>query len=171
MSTEESAPEKRSTRTCRGSYTLGTACGSCSRCEEELKRRSENLDTTPGPLSPLQKIANSNLKALAKPRHQDGLGFEALGDKVIAEVIPVGKSLGGIDLPADSSYAETPRYKIVSVGEGFLAMDGSRVPLGVEPGDLIMQAGKIRKYSFAGVDYILLPYGEIFSIQRKNTVT
>lgn len=130
---------------------------------EEVVEEAANelgIDETPCTTSPIPPS-----------RHVEGLGFEAIGDKVIAEIVPIGKSLGGIDLPADSSYAEMPRYKIVSVGDGFLTMDGGKVPLNVEPGDLILQAGKIRKYEFAGVKYILLPYGEIFSIVRKGQAT
>ena len=32
--------------TCRGAYTLGTACGHCERCTEELNRLNSHYKTT-----------------------------------------------------------------------------------------------------------------------------
>ena len=93
----------------------------------------------------------------------------AVNDKVIVQKIEAGKTAGGIDLPKDTTY-DAARFLVVSVGPGHLTADGSRVPLCVEVGDLIIVAGKANGYKYKGKEYFVMSEAMIGVIIKKKDI-
>lgn len=88
-----------------------------------------------------------------------------LGDRVMIEVAKEEeKTIGGIVLA--SSAKEKPQTgKIIAVGEGLYAEDGSKIPMTVKVGDTVMfekYAGTEVKYE--GQEYLLVHEKDIAAI-------
>ena len=85
-----------------------------------------------------------------------------LHDRLIVRRLEDGEStIGGIIIP-DSAKEKPQRGTVVAVGTGTVRDDGTRVPLDVKPGDLIL-FGK-----YASQDITL--DGEALLIMRENEV-
>lgn len=88
-----------------------------------------------------------------------------LGDRVMIEVAKEEeKTIGGIVLA--SSAKEKPQTgKVIAVGEGRIAEDGSKIPMTVKAGDTVMfekYAGTEVKYE--GQEYLLVHEKDIAAI-------
>ena len=85
-----------------------------------------------------------------------------LHDRLVVRRLEDGEStIGGIIIP-DSAKEKTQRGTVVSVGTGTVRDDGTRVPLDVKPGDLIL-FGKYASHEIT-LD------GEALLIMRENEV-
>lgn len=85
-----------------------------------------------------------------------------LHDRLVVRRLEDGEStIGGIIIP-DSAKEKPQRGTVVAVGTGTVRDDGTRVPLDVKPGDLIL-FGK-----YASQDITL--DGEALLIMRENEV-
>lgn len=74
--------------------------------------------------------------------------LKPLGDKVVVEVVEEPQTTAsGIVLP-DSAKEKSQRGKVVAVGSGKLLDDGTRAPLEVEVGDIVVFA----KYGGTEID-------------------
>ena len=85
-----------------------------------------------------------------------------LHDRLVVRRLEDGEStIGGIIIP-DSAKEKPQRGTVVSVGTGTVRDDGTRVPLDVKPGDLIL-FGKYASHEIT-LD------GEALLIMRENEV-
>ncbi|CAH1852411.1 MULTISPECIES: co-chaperone GroES [Convivina] len=91
--------------------------------------------------------------------------LKPLGDRVIIEVADEGeKTVGGIVL-ASSANEKPVTGKVVAVGTGLVATDGSKHELTVKSGDEVLfdkYAGQ--EVSFEGQDYLVLHEKDIVAI-------
>jgi len=91
-----------------------------------------------------------------------------LSDKVLVERVEAeGKTAGGIVLP-DTAKEKPQRGKIVAVGEGRLLEDGTRKPVQVKKGDLVLFT------SYAGTEikvdskeYLIMDETDIMAVIEK----
>lgn len=92
-----------------------------------------------------------------------------LGDKVLVERVEAeSKTAGGIVLP-DTAKEKPQRGKIVAVGEGKVLEDGTRRPVQVKKGDLVLFT------SYAGTDikidgkeYLIMDESDIMAVIEKS---
>jgi len=91
-----------------------------------------------------------------------------LSDKVLVERVEAeGKTAGGIVLP-DTAKEKPQRGKIVAVGEGRLLDDGTRKPVQVKKGDLVLftsYAGTEIKVD--GKEYLIMDETDIMAVIEK----
>ena len=83
-----------------------------------------------------------------KPTKPDDYPFEALGDYIL--VTPIDqeeRKVGEIILPVDG-YDYFPEARVVAVGRGSIATDGSIVPHEVAVGDIIIHDTGLRALPF-----------------------
>ncbi len=71
------------------------------------------------------------------------LDFKPLHDYVLFEEIP--DKLVGLTLPEGTQLADVPKVRIVAVGPGYRADDGTLVPMDVKAGDVAYMAFANRK--------------------------
>ena len=91
-----------------------------------------------------------------------------LADKVLVERVEAeSKTAGGIVLP-DTAKEKPQRGKIVAVGEGKVLEDGTRRPVQVKKGDLVLFT------SYAGTDikidgkeYLIMDESDIMAVIEK----
>ena len=91
-----------------------------------------------------------------------------LADKVLVERVEAeSKTAGGIVLP-DTAKEKPQRGKIVAVGEGKVLEDGTRRPVQVKKGDLVLFT------SYAGMDikieskeYLIMDESDIMAVIEK----
>jgi chaperonin GroES len=91
-----------------------------------------------------------------------------LGDKVLVERVEAeSKTAGGIVLP-DTAKEKPQRGKIVAVGEGKVLEDGTRRPVQLKKGDLVLFT------SYAGTDikidgkeYLIMDESDIMAVIEK----
>lgn len=82
---------------------------------------------------------------------------------VIKEIKEEDKTSGGILLP-ESAKGKPSQGRVVSVGSGRIAEDGSNVPLEVKEGDLVVYAPFAgSKVTSDGHDYLIIREGDILS--------
>ena len=85
-----------------------------------------------------------------------------LHDRLVVRRLEDGEStIGGIIIP-DSAKEKPQRGTVVAVGTGTVRDDGTRVPLDVKPGDLIL----FGKYASQDITHD----GEALLIMRENEV-
>lgn len=83
-------------------------------------------------------MAKEKEKTEAKKPTSAKLKLQPLGDRVVVERDESEqKTAGGIYLP-DTAKEKPTRGKVISVGNGRLLDDGSRSPLQVKPGDMVL---------------------------------
>ncbi|MDO9694679.1 MAG: co-chaperone GroES [Candidatus Latescibacteria bacterium] len=92
------------------------------------------------------------------------LSIKPLADRVIVEPMEAETMKGGIIIP-DTAKEKPQRGKIVAVGPGRVAEDGTRVPPEVKKGDVVLYG----KYSGTEVtvgdkDYLILREGDVLAI-------
>ncbi|MBK9302767.1 MAG: co-chaperone GroES [bacterium] len=92
------------------------------------------------------------------------LSIKPLADRVIVEPMEAETMKGGIIIP-DTAKEKPQRGKIVAVGPGRVAEDGTRVAPEVKKGDVVLYG----KYSGTEVtvgnnDYLILREGDILAI-------
>ncbi|NLH40636.1 MAG: co-chaperone GroES [Planctomycetes bacterium] len=91
-----------------------------------------------------------------------------LGDKVLVERVEAeAKTAGGIVLP-DTAKEKPQRGSVVSVGEGKLLEDGTRRPVQVKKGDLVLftsYAGSEIKVD--GKEYLIMDESDIMAVIEK----
>ncbi|MEM7782696.1 MAG: co-chaperone GroES [Planctomycetota bacterium] len=103
--------------------------------------------------------------AVAQKKKKSGkksIGLQPLGDRIVVErEASESMTAGGIVLP-DSAKDKPSRGVVVSVGDGRLLKDGTRGPLQVKPGDLVL-------FTTYGPDEIKLGDDE-FLLMREDDV-
>ncbi len=91
-----------------------------------------------------------------------------LSDKVLVERVEAeAKTAGGIVLP-DTAKEKPQKGKIVAVGEGKLLEDGTRKPVQVKKGDLVLftsYAGTEIKVD--GKEYLIMDETDIMAVIEK----
>jgi chaperonin GroES len=91
-----------------------------------------------------------------------------LGDKVLVERVEAeAKTAGGIVLP-DTAKEKPQRGSVVSVGEGKMLEDGTRRPVQVKKGDLVLftsYAGSDIKVD--GKEYLIMDESDIMAVIEK----
>ncbi|HSW00534.1 MAG: co-chaperone GroES [Phycisphaerales bacterium] len=91
-----------------------------------------------------------------------------LGDKVLVERVEAeAKTAGGIVLP-DTAKEKPQRGSVVSVGEGKMLEDGTRRPVQVKKGDLVLftsYAGSEIKVD--GKEYLIMDESDIMAVIEK----
>ena len=91
-----------------------------------------------------------------------------LGDKVLVERVEAeAKTAGGIVLP-DTAKEKPQRGSVVNVGEGKLLEDGTRRPVQVKKGDLVLftsYAGNEIKVD--GKEYLIMDESDIMAVIEK----
>lgn len=91
-----------------------------------------------------------------------------LADKVLVERVEAeSKTAGGIVLP-DTAKEKPQRGKIVAVGEGKVLEDGTRRPVQVKKGDLVLftsYAGSDIKID--GKEYLIMDESDIMAVIEK----
>ncbi|HON91183.1 MAG TPA: co-chaperone GroES [Sedimentisphaerales bacterium] len=91
-----------------------------------------------------------------------------LGDKVLVERVEAeAKTAGGIVLP-DTAKEKPQRGNVVSVGEGKMLEDGTRRPVQVKKGDLVLftsYAGSEIKVD--GKEYLIMDESDIMAVIEK----
>ena len=92
------------------------------------------------------------------------LSIKPLADRVIVEPMEAETMKGGIIIP-DTAKEKPQRGKIVAVGPGRVAEDGTRVTPEVKKGDVVLYG----KYSGTEVtvgdkDYLILREGDVLAI-------
>jgi chaperonin GroES len=90
--------------------------------------------------------------------------IKPLADRVIVEPMEAEKMKGGIIIP-DTAKEKPQQGKVIAVGPGRVADDGSRVAPEVKKGDIVLYG----KYSGTEVsvqngDYLILREGDILAI-------
>lgn len=92
------------------------------------------------------------------------LNIKPLADRVIVEPMEAETMKGGIIIP-DTAKEKPQQGKIVAVGPGRVADDGTRVAPEVKKGDVVLY-GKYSgtEVSVVGGDYLILREGDILAI-------
>ena len=88
-----------------------------------------------------------------------------LHDRIIVQRLDEGEQkIGGIIIP-DSAKEKPQQGKVISVGNGKTKDDGTRVPLDVKAGDLIL-FGKYsgQEIKLDGEDYIIMREDEVLAV-------
>jgi len=66
-----------------------------------------------------------------------------LNDHVIVKAVEEEKTVSGIILPETADKEKPERGEVVAIGPGKLSENGSRAPMSVKPGDIVL----FKKYS------------------------
>ena len=99
------------------------------------------------------------------------LDLTALGDRVIlAPIKAASQTEGGVAVP-DTANQDTPRGRVVSVGPGRQLRDGSRQPMGLNIGDVVLyeRHGAV-DVTIHGLHYVLLLVADIIAVVREASV-
>lgn len=93
--------------------------------------------------------------------------IKPLGDKIV--VVPLeeeNKTSGGIFLP-DTAKTKPTEGKVVAVGPGRVMEDGSRFPMPVKEGEIVIY-GKYggTEVKIDGVNYILLDIDSVYAVKE-----
>ncbi len=94
--------------------------------------------------------------ARASKKKKSGMKLQPLGDRVVLQRDESETTTaGGIVLP-DTAKDKPARGRIVSVGNGKLADDGTRCPMQVKPGDRVLFSSYAGETFQVGDDELLL---------------
>ena len=91
-----------------------------------------------------------------------------LADKVLVERVEAeSKTAGGIVLP-DTAKEKPQRGKIVAVGEGKVLEDGTRRPVQVKKGDLVLFTSYTgMDIKIEGKEYLIMDESDIMAVIEK----
>lgn len=93
-----------------------------------------------------------------------------LSDHVVAKLISEEKTVAGIVLP-DTAKDKLQRAEVAAVGSGRLLENGTRAPLEVKVGDVILfQSDFGQKVRISDSDYLLLREGDIVAVLASASV-
>ena len=93
------------------------------------------------------------------------MNFRPLHDRIIVQRLDEGEQkIGGIIIP-DSAKEKPQQGKVVAVGDGRMTEEGTRIPLDVRSGDLIL----FGKYSgqdikLDGEEYLIVKEDEVLAV-------
>jgi len=92
------------------------------------------------------------------------LNIKPLADRVIVEPMEAETMKGGIIIP-DTAKEKPQQAKVIAVGPGRTAEDGSRIAPEVKKGDVVFY-GKYSgtEVSVGGTDYLILREGDILAV-------
>lgn len=92
------------------------------------------------------------------------LNIKPLADRVIVEPMEAETMKGGIIIP-DTAKEKPQQAKVIAVGPGRTAEDGSRIAPEVKKGDVVLY-GKYSgtEVSVGGTDYLILREGDILAV-------
>jgi chaperonin GroES len=91
--------------------------------------------------------------------------FRPLHDRIIVQRLDEGEQqIGGIIIP-DSAKEKPQQGKVLAVGSGRITDEGTRIPLDVEPGNLIL-FGKYsgQEIKLDGEEYLIVKEDEVLAI-------
>ena len=95
-----------------------------------------------------------------------------LHDRILVQRIEEGEQkVGGIIIP-DSAKEKPQQGKVLAVGDGRITEDGTRIPLDVAAGNLIL-FGKYsgQEIKLDGVEYLIVKEDEVLAVIDNATAT
>jgi chaperonin GroES len=100
-----------------------------------------------------------------KAKKKTSVQLQPLGDRLVAQrAESEKKTTGGILLP-DSARDKPTRGIVVSVGDGRLLDNGTRVPLQVKPGDTILFTSYgPEEFKIGDEEYLLLSENDVLAV-------
>lgn len=105
------------------------------------------------------------MSTTVKSKKKTSVNLQPLGDRLVAQRDESEQqTLGGIYLP-DSAREKPVRGIVISVGEGRMLKDGSRVPLQVKPGDRILFTSYgPEEFKIGDEEYLLLSENDVLAV-------
>jgi chaperonin GroES len=100
-----------------------------------------------------------------KAAKKQGMRLIPLGDRVVLKrKAPEERTAGGIVLP-DAAQDRPQQGEVVSIGEGHIRNDGTRVPLSVKEGDrVIFSSYAGEEITVGDEEYLLLRESDILAV-------
>jgi chaperonin GroES len=98
-------------------------------------------------------------------REYTGMNFRPLHDRIIVQRLDEGEQqIGGIIIP-DSAREKPQQGKVLAVGDGRITDKGTRIPLDVVPGNLIL-FGKYsgQEIKLDGEEYLIVKEDEVLAV-------
>lgn len=93
-----------------------------------------------------------------------------LSDHLVVKPITAEKTVAGIVLP-DTAKDQLQRAEVLAVGSGRLLDSGSRAPLEVKPGDVVLFQGAFgNKVRVNDQEYLLIRESDIVAVLATATV-
>lgn len=93
-----------------------------------------------------------------------------LSDHVVVKPISAEKTVAGIVIP-DTAKDKLQRAEVVAIGSGRLLDNGTRAPLEVRVGDVVLFNGdRGQKVRITDADYLLLQEFDIVAVTEKASV-
>jgi chaperonin GroES len=116
------------------------------------------------PVSPYLRKSVSMSTAM-KSKKKSNVNLQPLGDRLVAQRDESEqKTTGGIYLP-DTARDKPSRGVVISVGEGRIAKDGTRVSLQVKPGDRILFTSYgPEEFKVGEEEYLLLSENDVLAV-------
>jgi chaperonin GroES len=93
------------------------------------------------------------------------MNVRPLHDRIIVQRVDEGEQqIGGIIIP-DSAREKPQKGKVLAVGDGKMTEEGTRIPLDVRSGNLIL-FGKYsgQEIKLDGVDYLIVKEDEVLAV-------
>jgi chaperonin GroES len=105
------------------------------------------------------------MSTTVKTKKKSMVKLQPLGDRLVAQrEESEQQTLGGIYLP-DSAREKPIRGVVVSIGEGRMLKDGSRVALQVKPGDRILFTSYgPEEFKIGDEEYLLLSENDVLAV-------
>ncbi len=100
-----------------------------------------------------------------KSKKKTTVNLQPLGDRLVAQrEESEQKTMGGIYLP-DTAREKPVRGVVISIGEGRLMKDGTRVPLQIKPGDrIIFTSYGPEEFKIGDDEYLLLSENDVLAV-------
>lgn len=91
-----------------------------------------------------------------------------LHDRIVVQRLEESQHTGAIVIP-DSAKEKPQQGKVLAAGLGKSTDEGTRLPLDVKPGDIIL-FGKYagHEVSVDGVDYLIMKEDDVLAIQERS---
>ena len=100
------------------------------------------------------------------------MNVRPLHDRIIVQRLDEGEQqIGGIIIP-DSAREKPQQGKVLAVGDGRMTEEGTRIPLDVHAGNLIL-FGKYsgQEIKLDGIEYLIVKEDEVLAIIDDTTAT
>jgi chaperonin GroES len=100
------------------------------------------------------------------------MNVRPLHDRIIVQRLDEGEQqIGGIIIP-DSAKEKPQQGKVLAVGDGRISDEGKRIPLDVQPGNLIL-FGKFsgQEIKLDGTEYLIVKEDEVLAVLDDATPT